>query len=326
MLYFFFEGHRPSIVPPEGGWLVAAGHDLANASAHKLELRVRGSGRSVAKLAARPLGADALAVWLPPETLAPHAGDCLSLMTETADPAETGAAIAHAAFETALPLCVPQATSTLYRLGVWLEYSTPSRLAALDRKSLEFRNESCDESVAVSERLVWEEAGRGELIDLRAESLVEVNAPAIDCAADGARIRCVGTLPPAICEPGEEGELVAVQPTEWAHAFAPTLSTAEQEYESQGLSRFIEAEDGSPLCVALTRDAVSEVSHMRFRLIAANARQRSVFFESPVETLRAHLEARYDSPPHRIDVEFRAGDAAQSGRVCVTLESDPCGF
>ena len=65
---------------------------------------------------------------------------------------------------------------------------------------------------------------------------------------------------------------------------------------------------------------------MHFQLVAANGGQRSVFFESPIETLETAWEARYDAPPHRIEATFQAGGAERQGEVCVTLVSEACGF
>ena len=95
---------------------------------------------------------------------------------------------------------------------------------------------------------------------------------------------------------------------------------------SQALSPLIDTETESPMCIELVREAASEVSHMRFQLIAANAHQRRVFFESPVETLSAQRKVGYDLSSHRIEADLQVGDATHPARVCVVLHGEACAF
>ncbi len=315
--YFFFEGYRPGIVPAAGGWLVAAGASPGREGSAVLVLTRHATDRVVARFPARRLGATALAAWVPAERLAPHAGDCLRLRVERPGADRTPSA--------GLPLCVPDGGTTRYQLVAWLGYETPSRTVELERQTVRFRNDSCDEPLPVAERLTWDVDEQGELAELGEEVLARDEGAAVACARDGIRIRCQGRLPSARCKrAGGDGASV-VRATEWASAFAPTLSVPSVAYTSHGRSASLPA-DGRPLCATLGRDLASETTTIRFQLVAANGGQRRVFFESPIEEIGSESDPRYEEPPHRIEASLRAGDAEQPGEVCVRIESEACGF
>jgi hypothetical protein len=208
-----------------------------------------------------------------------------------------------------------------------LEYRAPASPRVLRWQTLRFTNESCEEAKEVSGSLEWPLSG-GKLIEAGEETRIEANAPAVDCAIDGGRIRCAGTLPPATCAPAEDGPPQLTEWTEWEHAFTPTLQPpGDEDYVSQALSALIASEDfETPQCVGVPRDATSEQSRMRFELIAANANQRRVFFESPDETLRERRQASYALASHRIAADFVAGDEDEPASVCVRVRSEACGY
>jgi hypothetical protein len=328
--YDFFPGHPPGTVPREAGWLVAVGTEPWAHGPAWVSIRTRSRRDPVATIPARRVAnKDGLAVWLTPEFLADHAGDCLTMEIRfDRNPPPTKWPEAQSTPSASWPLCIPRFDTSAYQLAGYLEYRTPTRSRSLEPKAILFENGSCDRDETVSESLEWELLPRGRIVDSGDSTLFEFNSSDIDCVIDGNLVHCAGTLSPATCEPSEGGDLRVTRQTDWKHIFSPTEEILEEEeHLSHGLSLSVSAEAAAePFCVELARDEASDQSRMRFELISTNGNQRRVFFASPTAKLKRTHTARYTIGTHQIDADFETVEESGAARVCVTLHSETCGF
>jgi hypothetical protein len=325
--YFVFAGQPPGVVPRAGGWLLAVGPGLGSGGPLRADLAALDRPDVLTLLETRDVADDdAVAVRVPEKLLDANALECMRLRLHP--PRSNGVLpwrTSSAPGPLELPICVPEASSSAYRIAGFLSYRVRIATRVLESDELLFFNTECEERLEVSRSLEWPLEPGGRLTETGDSELYAINDSSVECRIEENRIHCSGWLGPASCEEGPGSEPRQVD-TEWHHIFSPTEEYPEREHRrSTALAAPVElGAEPTRTCVEVPRDAVTEETDMWFDLFAVNANQQRSQFSSPRIRVTEPTHRRFEVGAHRIEAELDPVSTSEHGEICVTLHAPDC--